>query len=200
MNAQIPPFFCASDSRWYSSVVLPDDSGPNTSTIRPRGMPPTPSAMSSESAPVGIASTRTAASSSPIRMIEPLPNWRSICESAPFRAASRALAAFSCSLSAMDISAPRSLGIDRLRADADGTRPPGKPLSPDESARELHPLERLVPRPARGKMRAIQRHPLRGEGGLRRRQGDRLDPADTAPHPGERDVRPEGPPLGLVVA
>src|SRR4051812_13135100 len=62
-------------------------------------MPPTPSAMSSESAPVGIASTRTAASSSPIRMIEPLPNWRSICESAPFRAASRALAAFSCSLS-----------------------------------------------------------------------------------------------------
>jgi hypothetical protein len=52
-----------------------------------------------------MADTLTAASSSPIFMIEPLPNVRSICVSAPFSAASRALAAFSCSLS---ISAPRS--------------------------------------------------------------------------------------------
>ena len=39
------------------SVVLPEDSGPKTSTIRPRGTPPIPSARSSESAPVGIAAT-----------------------------------------------------------------------------------------------------------------------------------------------
>ena len=39
------------------SVVLPEDSGPKTSTMRPRGTPPMPSARSSESAPVGIAST-----------------------------------------------------------------------------------------------------------------------------------------------
>ena len=36
------------------TVVLPEPSGPNTSTIRPRGMPPTPSAMSSASDPVGM--------------------------------------------------------------------------------------------------------------------------------------------------
>ena len=48
--------------------------------------------------PVGIASTlRTWAPSSPIRMTVPLPNSRSIWDSAPCRAASRAFAAFSCS-------------------------------------------------------------------------------------------------------
>jgi hypothetical protein len=35
-----------------ASVVLPEDSGPKTSTIRPRGMPRPPSARSSERAPV----------------------------------------------------------------------------------------------------------------------------------------------------
>ena len=35
-------------------MVLPEPSGPNTSTIRPRGMPPTPSAMSSAIDPVGM--------------------------------------------------------------------------------------------------------------------------------------------------
>src|SRR3954447_12033246 len=81
------------------SVVLPEDSGPKTSTMRPRGRPPTPSARSSDSAPVGTAETRTWAASSPIFMIDPAPNWRSICVSAPVSAVSRALAAFSCSLS-----------------------------------------------------------------------------------------------------
>ena len=76
------------------SVVLPEDSGPKTSTIRPRGMPPIPSARSSESAPVGIAAHFTSAPSSPMRMIVPLPNSRSICVSAPARASLRALAAF----------------------------------------------------------------------------------------------------------
>src|SRR5918997_554173 len=59
------------------SVVLPDDSGPNTSTMRPRGTPPTPSARSSDSAPVGTAATRTWAASSPIFMIDPAPKARS---------------------------------------------------------------------------------------------------------------------------
>jgi hypothetical protein len=39
------------------SVVLPEDSGPKISMTRPRGMPPTPSAISSPSEPVGIDST-----------------------------------------------------------------------------------------------------------------------------------------------
>ena len=81
------------------SVVLPEASGPKISTIRPRGRPPTPSARSSDSAPVGIASTLTWKASSPIFMIEPSPNSRWICVIALFSAASRALAAFSCSLS-----------------------------------------------------------------------------------------------------
>ena len=38
----------------WQTVVLPDDSGPKISVIRPRGMPPTPSARSSAIEPVGI--------------------------------------------------------------------------------------------------------------------------------------------------
>jgi hypothetical protein len=41
---------------WHS-VVFPDDSGPKISVTRPRGTPPTPSARSSASDPVGIVST-----------------------------------------------------------------------------------------------------------------------------------------------
>ena len=95
MNAHTPPSFCASARTWYTSVVLPEDSGPKTSTMRPRGMPPMPSARSSDSAPVGMALTLTWAPSSPIRMTLPLPNWRSICVSAPCSASLRAFAAFS---------------------------------------------------------------------------------------------------------
>src|SRR3954451_19056636 len=83
------------------SVVLPEDSGPKISTMRPRGTPPMPSARSRDSAPVGIALTFTWAPSSPMRMTVPLPNWRSICVSAPCRAASRAFAAFSSSVTLM---------------------------------------------------------------------------------------------------
>src|SRR4051794_10662808 len=146
MNAQMPPFFWASESRWYSSVVLPDDSGPNTSTIRPRGMPPTPSARSSDSAPVEMASTRTLASSSPMRMIEPLPNWRSIWESAPFRAASRAFAAFSCSLSIKPCSSKSwdrkaKGGRGRIRPLAGVYRPTGMPQSSSEQGNVSDQLE-----------------------------------------------------------
>src|SRR3954469_7708049 len=62
-------------------VVLPDDSGPKISMIRPRGTPPTPSAASTPIEPVEIALMGTN-SFAPRRMIEPLPNWRSICDRA----------------------------------------------------------------------------------------------------------------------
>jgi hypothetical protein len=39
----------------WQTVVLPDDSGPKISVIRPRGMPPTPRARSSAMEPVGMA-------------------------------------------------------------------------------------------------------------------------------------------------
>ena len=41
----------------WQTVVLPLDSGPKISVIRPRGIPPTPSARSSAIEPVGIEST-----------------------------------------------------------------------------------------------------------------------------------------------
>ena len=57
MIAHTPPIRCASAMMCCTSVVLPDDSGPKISITRPRGMPPTPSAMSSAIEPVGIVST-----------------------------------------------------------------------------------------------------------------------------------------------
>ena len=57
MKAHTPPFRCASAITWYTSVVLPDDSGPKISTTRPRGRPPTPRARSSPRQPVEIAAT-----------------------------------------------------------------------------------------------------------------------------------------------
>ena len=54
MKATTPPRFCASAMTCWQTVVLPDDSGPKISVIRPRGMPPTPSARSSAMDPVGI--------------------------------------------------------------------------------------------------------------------------------------------------
>ncbi len=82
MKPQTPPFFCASATQWSASVVLPDDSGPKISMTRPRGRPPTPSAMSSPSDPVEMVSISTGFSPLPSRMMEPLPKARSIWESA----------------------------------------------------------------------------------------------------------------------
>src|SRR5712692_8098122 len=79
MNAACPPVFCASAMTCSARVVFPPDSGPNTSTTRPRGKPPTPSAASIESAPVEITLTGTITSLLPSRMIEPLPYCFSIC-------------------------------------------------------------------------------------------------------------------------
>ena len=63
------------------NVVLPDDSGPKISTIRPIGKPPIPSATSKPSDPVEIDSTSNVLVS-PNFIIEPLPNCFSICPNA----------------------------------------------------------------------------------------------------------------------
>src|SRR5215510_1723573 len=86
MNAAVPPSFCASAMACSASVVLPLDSGPNTSMTRPRGNPPTPKAASRESEPDEIASSAAVLSIPPSRMIEPLPNCFSICDTARSRA------------------------------------------------------------------------------------------------------------------
>src|SRR3974390_580775 len=85
MKAQMPPFFWASATQCSASVVLPEDSGPKISTMRPRGNPPIPSATSSPSEPEEIASI-SILSLLPSFMTEPLPNCRSIWESAADRA------------------------------------------------------------------------------------------------------------------
>ena len=63
-------------------MVLPEDSGPKISTTRPRGIPPMPSAVSRASDPVGMTDDVVPRAGRPSRMIEPLPNCRSICVSA----------------------------------------------------------------------------------------------------------------------
>ena len=57
MNAAIPPVFCTSAIACSAIVVLPDDSGPYTSTIRPFGYPPIPRAESIANDPEDTAST-----------------------------------------------------------------------------------------------------------------------------------------------
>ena len=56
MKAHEPPAFWASAMMWSGASSCRDDSGPKISTMRPRGTPPTPSAMSSASPPVEMAS------------------------------------------------------------------------------------------------------------------------------------------------
>src|SRR5829696_6586813 len=81
MNAARPPSFCVSAMICRARVVLPLDSGPKISMTRPLGTPPTPRARSSAKAPVEIEATLRCPSS-PMRIIEPLPNCRSICDTA----------------------------------------------------------------------------------------------------------------------
>src|SRR5579883_1855281 len=69
--------------------------------MRPRGKPPTPRAKSMAIEPEGTTSNDIRSWISPMRIIEPLPNCRSICASALFRAACRSSCAaiaylFSC--------------------------------------------------------------------------------------------------------
>src|SRR5665648_105329 len=66
--------------------------------MRPRGMPPTPRAMSRASDPVGTNCMSSLTGWSPRRMTLPLPNWRSICVTAASRALSLSkVALLSCS-------------------------------------------------------------------------------------------------------
>ena len=93
MKAQTPPRAWAWAMMWLTSVVLPEDSGPKISTMRPRGTPPMPSARSSARAPVGIASTLTVPLS-PSRISEPSPNSFLMPLTALSSAASLAFASF----------------------------------------------------------------------------------------------------------
>src|SRR5215218_7309578 len=106
MNAATPPRFCASAMTCWQTVVLPDDSGPKISVIRPRGMPPTPSARSSAIEPVGIEST-DCRSADPSFMIEPRPNCFSIARIAASTARPRSPTA----LSALPLRASMSLPV-----------------------------------------------------------------------------------------
>ena len=72
INAARPPRFCACAMTVNVSVVLPDDSGPKTSTTRPRGNPPTPNARSMRMLPVEMTSMSTILSS-PRRIMAPSP-------------------------------------------------------------------------------------------------------------------------------
>src|SRR3954447_23770697 len=105
MNATTPPFFCASARTCWQRVVLPEDSGPKISVIRPRGMPPPPSARSSAMDPVGIAST-CCFSDVPSFMIEPRPNCFSIERMAASTAFVRSIDARSTVRSGVARSAP----------------------------------------------------------------------------------------------
>ena len=70
------PAFCASAIMCNANVVLPDDSGPYTSIILPRGIPPTPNARSRDREPEEKVSTSSP--SFPVNDISaPFPNCRS---------------------------------------------------------------------------------------------------------------------------
>src|SRR5438477_5353526 len=83
---------------WRHTVVLPEPSGPKTSTILPRGMPPTPSAMSRASEPVGVTVMPCPAGCSPSFMTAPLPNCFSICERVTSSILSRSILKPPCAL------------------------------------------------------------------------------------------------------
>src|SRR3954451_19651713 len=109
MNAAIPPARWAFATACRATVVLPEDSGPKTSTTRPRGRPPMPSATSRAIDPVGITSIGGRLSS-PRRITDPLPNWRSICARAVSSAFSRSAGA--------GMSSPLERALAERRADA----------------------------------------------------------------------------------
>ena len=93
MNATTPPAFWASAAMVKASVVLPLDSGPNTSTMRPLGTPRPPKAKSKLREPVPIPGGAVRPSPSR-RMIEPLPYvfsiWARARSSAAWRPADSA--------------------------------------------------------------------------------------------------------------
>ena len=86
MKPAMPPLFCISATICSATVVLPLDSGPNTSIILPLGIPPSPSAISRLSDPVGMTSIFMFALESPSFITEPFPYCFSICAIAASRA------------------------------------------------------------------------------------------------------------------
>src|ERR1019366_6404265 len=90
----MPPSFCASATTCRATVVLPEDSGPKISEMRPRGKPPIPSAKSTEMDPEEIAGTATTGWP-PRRITEPLPNCFSIWLSVAPRARARSFSSIS---------------------------------------------------------------------------------------------------------
>ena len=109
MNAAMPPLACASAIMCRQTVVLPEPSGPKTSMMRPRGMPPTPSAMSRASEPVGMTVMPAPIGCSPSFMTAPLPNCFSICWSVTSSILSR-----STLVLLVDLSARRRGGAGEL--------------------------------------------------------------------------------------
>jgi len=103
-KSRMPPVFCASAITCKATVVLPLDSGPKISTTRPRGKPPTPRAASNEIDPVEITAMGTMASLLPNRMMEPLPNCFSICESA--RSIARVFSCLSSAIHSLHAASP----------------------------------------------------------------------------------------------
>ena len=125
MNATTPPRAWASARTCWQTVVLPDDSGPKISVIRPRGMPPTPSARSSAIEPVGIVSS-TSFSRDPSFMIAPRPNCFSIVASAASTALPRSAVFRSAARSSVIAICPSRSSSDPVGplAGADAWRPP----------------------------------------------------------------------------
>src|ERR1700710_1268623 len=128
MKAQTPPRAWAWAMMWLTRVVLPEDSGPKISTMRPGGAPPMPSARSSAREPVGIASTLTVPLS-PRRISEPSPNsWRmpltALSSAASLAFASLAETSFKFLLSAISITSmlPWSEQLDLGQRDVSRTR------------------------------------------------------------------------------
>ena len=122
-----------------------------------------PSARSSDSAPVGIASTFTWAPSSPMRMTVPLPNWRSICASAPCRAASRALASWvliCCSCGLVTLGLDEAWGGIGRNAQRRGPQRTRRAVTDQRRSRRA---ERLVSRAVRMQARDEQRQRVAAE-------------------------------------
>src|SRR4051812_15128235 len=141
MKAAIPPRRCASAMTCWQTVVLPEDSGPKISVMRPRGMPPTPRARSRAIDPVGIEST-DCRSAEPSFMIEPRPNCFSMARIAASTARPRSATALStpplrASMSLPVIVIVSSLLVASRRTDEAGPGP--RPRGASALVRRLFP-------------------------------------------------------------
>src|SRR6266581_1185697 len=166
------------------TVVLPEPSGPNTSTMRPRGIPPIPRAMSSAMEPVGITETPCPAGCSPRRMTAPFPNCRSICDSVTSSILSRSIPGTSSShrvpspdrlrrpsFAVLIPGATLAVGSDinytpvvRLAIPMDFGTPYSNTCSRSSTLAELRLQQRLVPRTAGRQVAPVQHQAVHQEG------------------------------------